>query len=168
MGRALVLNGSYEPLGVVTARRALLLVLGDKADVLHHSGEQLRSERLAVEVPSVIRLRYIVKVPYQRRVTLSRRAVLHRDGNRCQYCGKDADSIDHVIPRSRGGTHTWENVVAACRRCNLAKGSRLLAETTMVLRRPPVQPRHLSWLLIALDRVPEQWKPYLGEQLLSA
>ncbi|MCC6438788.1 MAG: HNH endonuclease [Acidimicrobiales bacterium] len=168
MGRALVLNGSYEPLGVVNARRALVLVLDEKADVLHHSGEQLRSQCLVVDVPSVIRLRYVVKVPYQRRVTLSRRAVLHRDGNRCQYCGKDADSIDHVVPRSRGGTHTWENVVAACRRCNLAKGSRLVSETTMVLRRPPVQPRQLSWLLITLDRIPEHWKPYLGEQLLSA
>jgi 5-methylcytosine-specific restriction endonuclease McrA len=168
MGRALVLNGSYEPLGVVTGRRALVLVLGEKADVLHHSGEQVHSQRLVADIPSVIRLRYLVKVPYQRRVTLSRRAVLHRDGHRCQYCGKDADSIDHVIPRSRGGTHTWENVVAACRRCNLAKGSRLLPETSMDLRRLPVQPRHLSWLLVALDRVPEQWKPYLGEQLLSA
>lgn len=163
-----MLNGSFEPLGVVTSRRALVLVLGDKADVLHHGAEQMRSERLALQAPSVIRLRYVVKVPYQRRVTLSRRAVLHRDGSRCQYCGRDADSIDHVIPRSRGGTHTWDNVVAACRRCNLGKGSRLLTETSMVLRRTPVQPRHLSWLLIALDRVPDQWKPYLGEQLLSA
>ena len=110
----------------------------------------------------------MVKVTYKRRVTRSRRAVMHRDGNRCQYCGKDGDSIDHVVPRSRGGTHTWENVVAACRRCNLAKGSRLVSETTMVLRRPPVQPRQLSWLLITLDRIPEHWKPYLGEQLLSA
>jgi 5-methylcytosine-specific restriction endonuclease McrA len=168
MGRALVLNGSYEPLGVVNSRRAIVLVLDDKADVLHHSGDRLRSEHLVVDVPSVIRLRYMVKVPYQRRVTLSRRAVLHRDGHHCQYCGKAADSIDHVVPRSRGGTHVWENVVAACRRCNLAKGSRMLHETTMVLRRAPAQPRHLSWLLVALDRVPEQWKPYLGEQLLSA
>ncbi len=168
MARALVLNGSFEPLGVVTSRRALVLVLGDKADVLHNSGEQVHSERLVFDVPSVIRLRYLVKVPYQRRVTLSRRAVLHRDAHRCQYCGKDADSIDHVLPRSKGGDHAWDNVVAACRRCNLAKGSRLLADTAMVLRRPPCQPRHLSWLLITLERIPEQWKPYLGEQLLSA
>ncbi len=168
MSRALVLNGSYEPLGVVTARRALILVLGDKADVVHDSDDHFRSERLTFQVPSVIRLRYVVKVPYQRRVTLSRRAVLHRDSSRCQYCGKDADSIDHVVPRSRGGGHTWDNVVAACRRCNLAKGNHMLVDTTMTLRRQPVQPRHLAWLLITLDRVPEHWKPYLGEQLLSA
>jgi 5-methylcytosine-specific restriction endonuclease McrA len=168
MGRALVLNGSYEPLGVVTSRRAIILVLAEKADVLDETGGAMHSERLSVAIPSVIRLRYVVKVPYQRRITLSRRAVLHRDGNRCQYCGRDADSIDHVIPRSRGGTHAWDNVVAACRRCNLAKGNRLLSDTAMVLRRSPVAPKQLSWLLVALDRVPEQWKQYLGEQLLSA
>jgi 5-methylcytosine-specific restriction endonuclease McrA len=93
---------------------------------------------------------------------------LFRDGSRCQYCGRDADSIDHVVPRSRGGTHAWDNVVAACRRCNLAKGNRLLGEISMTLRRPPMAPKQLSWLAVALERVPEQWKPYLGEQLLSA
>lgn len=168
MGRALVLNASYEPLGVVTSRRALVLVLGERADVVHDAGEQIRSERLTFDVPSVIRLRYLVKVPYQRRITLSRRAVLHRDGNRCQYCGREADSIDHVVPRSRGGIHAWENVVAACRRCNLAKGARLLHETTMVLRCVPGPPKHLAWFLVTLECVPEQWKPYLGDQLLSA
>ena len=128
----------------------------------------VRSERLSVEVPSIIRLRYVVKVPYQRRITLSRRAVLLRDAKQCQYCGRDADSIDHVVPRSRGGRHEWENVVAACHRCNLTKSNRLLSETTMLLRRAPVQPRHLSWLLISLEHVPEPWKPYLGDHLLSA
>ena len=168
MGRTLVLNASYEPLGVVPSRRAIILVLAEKADVLEDTGEVLRSERAQVVVPSVLRLRYLVKVPYQRRVTMSRRAVLYRDGCRCQYCGRDADSIDHVIPRSKGGTHTWENVVAACRRCNLLKGSRLLADTHMVLRRKPQAPRNLSWLLVSLERVPDVWKPYLGEQALSA
>ena len=168
MSRALVLNATYEPLGVVPEVRALVLVLDEKADVLHDAGRELRSERRAFAVPSVIRLRYLVRVPFQRRVTLSRRAVLFRDGRRCQYCGRDADSIDHVVPRSRGGQHTWENVVAACRRCNLAKGSRLLGETNMSLLRPPSAPKHLSWLHVTLERVPDQWKPYLGEQLLSA
>lgn len=145
-----------------------MLVLAEKADVLHVSDDVVHSERLAFDVPSVIRLRYLVRVPYQRRVNLSRRAVLHRDGNACQYCGRDADSIDHVVPRSRGGDHSWDNVVAACRRCNLSKGSRLLGETTMVLHRQPCAPKHLSWLVVTLGPVPEQWKPYLGEQLLSA
>jgi 5-methylcytosine-specific restriction endonuclease McrA len=168
MGRALVLNASYEPLGVVASRRAVVLVLAEKADMLHDTGRCLRSERVRLAVPSVIRLRYLVKVPYQRRVNLSRRAVLFRDGSRCQYCGRDADSIDHVVPRSRGGAHDWDNVVAACRRCNLAKGNRLLGEISMTLRRPPMAPKQLSWLAVTIERVPEQWKPYLGEQLLSA
>lgn len=168
MSRALVLNASYEPLGVVTSRRAVVLVLADKADVIHDSGHLMRSEHLQAQVPSVIRLRYMVKVPYQRRVNLSRRAVLFRDGSRCQYCGRDADSIDHVVPRSRGGEHAWDNVVAACRRCNLTKGNRLLHETTMILRRTPMAPKQLSWLLVALERVPEHWKPYIDEQPLSA
>lgn len=168
MYRSLVLNATYEPLGVVAGRRAVLLVLADKADLVEHSGEFLHAAHDEFPVPAVLRLRYLVRVPHQRKVALSRRAVLFRDGVRCQYCGRDADSIDHVTPRSRGGQHTWENVVAACRRCNLGKSNRLLSETTMVLRRTPTAPLHMSWLLIALDKVPEQWKPYLGEKLLSA
>ena len=113
MSRSLVLNASYEPLCVVPGRRAVCLVLDEKAEVIHHSEQVLHSARLAVAVPSVIRLRYFVKVPYQRRATLNRRAVFARDGHRCQYCGGPAESIDHVVPRSRGGEHVWENVVAA-------------------------------------------------------
>ncbi|MDY7101377.1 MAG: HNH endonuclease [Actinomycetota bacterium] len=168
MARALVLNATYEPLGVVPSRRAVVLVLDEKADVLHASEQTVRSERLAFVVPSVIRLRYYVRVPFQRRVTLSRRAVFHRDDHRCQYCGRAAESIDHVVPRSRGGQHEWENVVAACRRCNLAKGDRLLTESTMILRRPPAAPRQLSWIVVGLGRVPEHWKPYLDAEPLSA
>ena len=95
------------------------------------------SEHLEIAVPSVIRLRYFVRVPYQRRAPLSRRAVFLRDGGRCQYCGDKAESIDHVIPRSRGGEHTWENVVAACERCNSSKRDRFLEDTTMRLRHRP-------------------------------
>ena len=168
MSRALVLNASYEPLGIVASRRALLLVIADKADTLHASDERVRGAHVSFDVPSVIRLRYLVRTPYHRRVALSRRAVMYRDGKRCQYCGREADSVDHIVPRSKGGTHTWENVVAACRRCNLAKGNKYLADTTMVLRRAPHAPRHMSWLLVSLDRVPDLWKPYLGEQVLSA
>jgi 5-methylcytosine-specific restriction endonuclease McrA len=161
VGRALVLNASYEPLCVVPARRAVVLVLSDKADLVHPSGDRLHSERLSVEVPSVVRLRYYVRVPYQRVAALSRRAVFHRDHSRCQYCSGAAESIDHVIPRSRGGTHTWDNVVAACRRCNSTKGDRLLSETAMSLRTRPTVPRELSWVLVAVNEVPDLWQPYL-------
>ncbi|MFP3905668.1 MAG: HNH endonuclease [Acidimicrobiales bacterium] len=161
MGRALVLNASYEPLCVVPARRAVVLVLSEKAEIVHESGDEYRSERLSVAVPSVVRLRYYVRVPYERATALSRRAVFHRDGGRCQYCGGSAESIDHVVPRSRGGSHVWENVVAACRRCNAAKGDRLLVETPMTLRTRPSTPRELSWIIVAVAEVPELWQQYL-------
>jgi 5-methylcytosine-specific restriction endonuclease McrA len=161
MGRALVLNASYEPLCVVPARRAVVLVLADKADVVHDTGTAFHSQRLSVPVPSVVRLRYYVRVPYQRATALSRRAVFHRDGHTCQYCGGSADSIDHVVPRSRGGSHVWENVVAACRRCNASKGDLLLSETAMKLRTRPRAPRELSWVMVAVSEVPELWHQYL-------
>jgi len=162
MSRSLVLNASYEPLSVVPARRAVVLVLADKAEIVHATGRRLRSERLSVEVPSVIRLRSFVRVPYRRHAALSRRGVFMRDGGTCQYCGRRADSIDHVVPRSRGGTHSWDNVVAACGRCNTAKRDRLLEETSMTLRRRPQAPTQLSWVAVAVPHVPDDWARYLG------
>lgn len=161
MTRSLVLNASFEPLSVVSQRRALGLVLCDKAEILHDTGAQFRSERMAIPAPSVIRLRHFVKVPYRRRAALSRRGVFLRDGGRCQYCGARAESIDHVIPRSKGGPHTWENVVAACRRCNTRKRDRMVEDSGMVLRTRPAPPRHMSWVAVALGDVPAQWAPYL-------
>lgn len=161
MSRALVLNASYEPLCVVPCRRAAVLVLAHKADMVHDTGEALHSEHLAVPIPSVIRLRHFVKVPYHRRAPLSRRSVFARDAHRCQYCGVAAESIDHVIPRSKGGGHTWDNVVAACRPCNVRKRDRLLDETSMVLRRRPAAPIALTWVVVAVGTVPQHWEPYL-------
>lgn len=165
MTRALVLNASYEPLCVVSERRAVVLVLSEKAEILHESGHEVHSEHLTVAVPSVIRLRYFVKVPFRRRAALNRRAVFARDDSRCQYCSASAESIDHVVPRSRGGPHTWENVVAACRPCNTRKRDRMLNETTMALRRRPTAPRELTWITVAVGRVPSSWEPYLSEAL---
>ncbi|NQY57114.1 MAG: HNH endonuclease [Ilumatobacteraceae bacterium] len=161
MHSALVLNASYEPLSVVSARRATCLVLADKADVLEDDGGVIRSESLAVPRPSVIRLRYMVKVPYIRRTALSRRAVFARDDYRCQYCGDRADSIDHVMPRSRGGDHTWENVAAACRPCNLTKRDRTPAEAGMRLARPCRAPRATAWVVVSVSGIPDTWRPYL-------
>ena len=114
-----MLNATYEPLSVVPSRRAACLVLADKADIIEDDGTHLHSESLSVPNPVVIRLRYVVKVPDHRRTAMSRRAVFVRDEHCCQYCGDLADSIDHIMPRSRGGEHIWENVAAACRPCNL-------------------------------------------------
>ena len=162
MSRALVLNASFEPLCVVSTRRALLLVLDAKAELLHGTGRQFRSERSAFPEPSVVRLDHYIKVPYQTRIALNRRAVFARDGHRCQYCGLAAENIDHVIPRSRGGSHAWDNVVAACRRCNTRKRDRLLEESGMKLRHTPSIPRERAWMLVASGLVRPDWEPYLG------
>jgi 5-methylcytosine-specific restriction endonuclease McrA len=168
MSRALVLNATYEPLCVVPSRRAVVLVLDHKAEMLHDAGAALHSEHLTVPVPSVIRLRHFVKVPFRRRAPLNRRGIFARDGHRCQYCGGAAESIDHVIPRSRGGEHTWDNVVAACRPCNVRKRDRLLPETSMALRHRPSVPREMTWVVVAVGQVPSHWEPYLRPETLSA
>jgi 5-methylcytosine-specific restriction endonuclease McrA len=161
MGRALVLNATFEPLCVVSDRRAVVLVLTDIAEIIHPTEAVMRSAHLTVPVPDVVRLRRYARVPYRWRTPLNRRSVFARDGHACQYCGKAAESIDHVVPRSRGGEHCWENVVAACRPCNVRKRDRMLAETTMRLRRPPLSPTGMSWLTLGVATVPDTWTQYL-------
>jgi len=161
-GRALVLNATFEPLCVVSCRRALVLVLDCKAELLHSTGVEYHSERARFPEPSVVRLAQYVRVPRQTRVAISRRSVFARDGHSCQYCGAPAENIDHVVPRSRGGEHAWENVVASCRRCNAAKEDYLLEETGFVLKRPPRAPRSRVWLLAATGEVCAEWEPYVA------
>lgn len=169
MSRALVLNATYEPLSVVSSRRATVLLLSEKAVLVSPSGHQFHSEHLVVDVPSIVRLRQFVKVPFRRRAALNRRSVFARDGHRCQYCDGPAESIDHVIPRAKGGPHEWENVVAACRDCNVRKRDRLLHETSMTLRSTPTAPRGFSWISVVVGTVPHDWQEYLGaEPALSA
>lgn len=163
MGRALVLNATYQPLCVVSVRRAVLLVLKSKA-VIERAAEcdTLHSEKMTLPVPSVVRLVYYVKVPYRARASLSRRAVFVRDEYQCQYCGSAAENVDHIHPKSKGGTHTWDNVVASCRPCNARKENFLLAETNMTLRRPPKIPRDSLFLIAAAGRTYPDWEPYLS------
>jgi 5-methylcytosine-specific restriction endonuclease McrA len=163
-----VLNATFEPLCVVSTRRALMLMLDEKAELLHPSDGLFRSERVTLPEPSVVRLTHYVKVPYQARVALNRRAVFARDGHRCQYCGAAAENIDHVIPKSRGGLHAWDNVVASCRPCNARKKDHMLEESGMKLRRPPVVPRQRTFILVASGRIRSEWEAYLGQSSLSA
>ncbi len=167
-GRALVLNASYEPLSVVTARRALVLVLSERALLVEGTGSEIRSATASFAEPSVVRLRNYVRVPHQTRVAVNRRSVFVRDGHRCQYCGAQAENIDHIVPRSRGGTHSWENVVACCRRCNARKEDRLLEETGFHLARQPRAPRSRLWLLALSGEVREEWAPYVEPVLGQA
>jgi 5-methylcytosine-specific restriction endonuclease McrA len=160
MPRALVLNATHQPLAVVPARRAVVLVLKEKADVLASNGIVFRSERVFMAAPSVVRLRYFVKVPYRAHASLTRRAVFARDAWSCQYCGRPAENLDHVIPRSRGGRHSWENVVASCRRCNSRKENRLAHEVGLRLSRRPIAPS--DGFRLSLGRLDPEWEPYLG------
>jgi 5-methylcytosine-specific restriction endonuclease McrA len=161
LGRALVLNASYQPLCVVPVRRALVLALKGKAEVVHNNGATFRSESIEMRAPSVVRLNYFVKVPYRARASLSRRAVFIRDNFECQYCGRPAENVDHVVPKSKGGPHTWDNVVAACRPCNSRKENRSPADVGLRLKHPPTQPHDSVWIVVAVDRVDPQWEQYL-------
>jgi 5-methylcytosine-specific restriction endonuclease McrA len=161
LGRSLVLNASYQPLCVVAVRRALVLALKGKAEVIHTNGMVFRSESLEFAAPTVVRLNYFVKVPYRARASLSRRAVFIRDEYQCQYCGRPAENVDHVVPRSRGGPHTWDNVVAACRPCNSRKENRSPADAGMYLRRHPQAPHESVWIIVAADRIDPTWREYL-------
>ena len=161
MSRTLVLNATYEPLGVVSERRALILVLNSRATSLEDSGVVLHFSGGEIALPSVIKLNRYVRVPYRQAVPLSRRALFARDGGRCVYCTAPATSIDHVIPRSRGGGHSWENVVSACHRCNHLKADRALKDLGWRLRALPRAPVGAAWRVLGTGRADKQWLPYL-------
>lgn len=162
MVRALVLNATYEPLSVVPTRRAVVLVMRGRAISVVERDEIWHSERDLVAVPSVVKLTSFVKVPYRHSVPVTRRAVFGRDAHTCQYCGGQAESIDHVLPRSRGGEHAWDNVVACCRTCNMRKGDRLPSEAGLMLRVRPQAPRRYAWIYASAGySLDPDWQPYL-------
>jgi len=164
MSRTLVLNASYEVLGLVSVRRAVVLVLNEKADVVTaREGAPVRSATVCLDTPAVIRLRRFVKVPYRRgpgRPSL--RALIARDGSACAYCTtRTATSIDHIVPRSRGGEHTWENTCAACRPCNSRKADRTPAEARMTLHVTPIRPPGGAWLVVGIAEADPAWSEWI-------
>ncbi|NKS87106.1 HNH endonuclease [Rhodococcus hoagii] len=164
--RVLLLNATFEPLTALPARRAVVLMVCDKADAVHEDplGPVIHSEGCSLQVPSVIRLRNYVRVPYRSRVPMTRAALMHRDRFRCGYCGNKAETIDHVVPRSRGGGHSWENCVACCAPCNHRKADKLLTELGWTLRTALVPPSGPHWrLLSSTTELHPTWLPYLGE-----
>ena len=161
----LLLNSNYEPLNVCDTRRAFRLLFGEKAEVLEYDHHEVRTPRTAYRAPSVIRLQYLIKRP-RPRVRLSRREVFARDGHACQYCGRQTHelTLDHVVPRHRGGSHTWDNLVTACKACNHRKGAKTLDEARMRLHRPPAEPRADVYALFTpylADPRNEAWRTYL-------
>lgn len=161
--RTLVLNAGYEPLGVVSYRRALVLVMNGKASVIaSDTAEPVLTPSGAYDRPVVILLSRYVRVPLWRHAPVTRRGVLRRDGGRCCYCGNAATTVDHVQPRSRGGADSWENLVACCLRCNNKKGDRTLAEMGWQLSSPPAVPRQPAWFVRGAERMRPQWEEYLA------
>jgi len=164
-GRVLVLNASFEPINVCTVRRATVLVLKEKAIVLEQEGQPLHSEHLVLDRPNVIRLITYVRIPrdvHRRKIT--RKAVLARDSWTCQYCGESKPrlTVDHVIPRSRGGKSVWDNIVASCASCNRRKGNRLPREIRMHPLRHPKAPGPTVFIRIAAPTIPVTWRQYLA------
>ncbi len=165
MGDVLVLNASYEPLNVVSVKRAVILLLKEKAELVEAAEAKLRSESFSLPVPLVIRLVYFVKIPRRISLPVTRRGILSRDNYTCQYCGvmppRKELTVDHIIPRSRGGKTTWENVVTACQKCNGRKGSRTPDEAHMKLRAQPKRPRYLAIAALSSTEARKVWGKYI-------
>ena len=157
-----MLNASYEPLNITGWRRAVILMLKGKAEQIEHNGKYLYRD---FPLPTVIRLRQYVTVPY-REIPLTRRNILNRDNHSCQYCGYTGSdlTLDHVIPRSRGGVDSWENLTTACMRCNVKKGSRSPKEANLLLRNQPRRP-HSSLHYEAASQINNgthaEWRKYV-------
>lgn len=161
--QVLVLNATYEPIHVCGVKRAVVLLLKEKAEVVEAGGGELHAERTSLPRPAIIRLRTYAPVPRRNRRRLTRRAVFARDEWACQYCGSGSDlTVDHVIPRSKGGSSEWENVVACCATCNRRKADRLPHQARMFPKCTPRAPHPSIFIQIACVRVPESWDPWLA------
>src|SRR6187399_913953 len=170
MTQVLVLNASYEPLNVTTVRRAHVLVFKGKAEVIEELQQQLHSATDTYPWPHVIRLVAYVRVPRAVQRKISRRALFARDGWRCAYCGTTNGrlTLDHIVPRSKGGESIWENVVTACAPCNLRKGDRSLEESGLVLHRIPRAPAPELFIQLSTPTIPNGWLQYLPQTAKQA
>ena len=162
-GKVLVLNATYEPINVCSVRRAVVLLLKERAELVEKGRSILRSERDSLARPVVVRLVNYVNVPRDTsRRKITRRAVFARDGWACQYCGNRSNlTVDHVIPRSRGGDSTWENIVASCAPCNRRKGNLMPAQAQMHPKRAPRKPGAHVFITVSTQRIPAAWRQWL-------
>ncbi|MBI2845239.1 MAG: HNH endonuclease [Chloroflexi bacterium] len=166
LGEVLVLNASFEPLNIVPVRRAVVLLLKEKAEVVEAAQRRIHSGNgLALDWPLVIRLVYFVKIPAQFPLPLNRRTVMARDQYTCQYCGiqpsKAGLTLDHIVPRARGGKSDWKNVVSACIPCNQRKGGHTPQEAGMSLLSRPDRPRYAAVVLLGRVQGPTVWRKYI-------
>jgi len=159
----LLLNHNYEPLSICNVRKAIVLLYLGKAECLAtRDGKVVRSVSVSVPYPSILRLSVYIHVPYKK-IILSRKNILRRDGHRCQYCGRTDQTltIDHIIPKAHGGEDTWENLTSACVQCNNRKGDRTPEQAKMSLLHKPLRPSHLFFIRHVVNSIDERWKPYL-------
>ncbi len=166
MSRVLVLNASFEPLSLISVQRAVVLLLREKAEAIENDISRfLHAERFSLPVPLVIRLVHYVPIPRRLKVPLTRKTLLSRDEYTCQFCGTTVGplTVDHVMPRSRGGATSWENCVAACLRCNHRKGNKTPEEAAMVLRKKPARPdfTHMAFVILGEARHNEVFQRYI-------
>ena len=158
----LLLNNTFEPLNIITVKRALRLIFTEKVEVLEHNGKPIRSAVSFVDLPLVIRMQYRISRPHYA-VKFTKKSVFQRDQHRCQYCGLVGKeiTIDHIVPKSQGGPTTWTNVVTACKTCNNKKGDRSLQDTKMKLMKVPREPKFLPYLRFTKPNHHEAWEKYL-------
>jgi 5-methylcytosine-specific restriction endonuclease McrA len=162
-GKVLILNQNYEPLCVANVEKAIILLWLGKAELVEvRPGRIIRTVRHAYPYPSVVRLSLYIHMPYKK-VELTRKNILRRDHHRCMYCGKTTPplTVDHVMPKSRSGGDTWENLVCACVRCNNRKGNRTPEEANMRLRARPSRPNHVTFIRNVVGTIDREWEPYL-------
>ncbi len=160
--RVLLLNQNYEPLTLCAARRAIVLLFQGKAEMIATAnGLKIRTVDRSFDLPSVVRLQQYRRVPFKK-IMLTRKNVIIRDRNRCQYCGstKGPMTVDHVVPKTMGGSERWDNLVCACARCNNSKGDRTAEQAGMKLLKKPTPPSYIMFLQRDSEVAP-QWHPYL-------
>jgi 5-methylcytosine-specific restriction endonuclease McrA len=167
--KVLVLNADYTAMGIVSVPKAFLLVFLNKADLIAESSQDvLRTVNTTFPLPSIIRLHRYINIP-RKGVMLTRQNVFRRDGNKCQYCGTHDDlTLDHVLPKSKGGRTSWDNLITACRRCNSNKGHQTPEEAQMPLQYKPFKPSFLMFIRDCSGPLDEVWKPYLGTKKTAA
>lgn len=161
--QVLVLNKNYEPMSITNAKKAIILLFLKKAELIEkYDHLKIKSINFVIPLPCIVRLTRYINVP-RKRIILSRKNIIKRDNHQCQYCGRNGGpfTLDHVIPKNRGGEDTWENLVCACTECNNKKGSRTPEEASMPLLTKPKRPNHIFFIRYVVGNLDNRWKPYL-------